>query len=406
MIGMTTTLTNLDPHDGAIGPMHKGPDAAELSPHVLALHTLAETLNRSRDLRTIMQIALSQILNTLGITYGVAYRLVDSAEVPDERVLSLVAWQGVSDTYVHQVSMLPLYGSMVAQAALTGRPLVWQVTEYPNLRLRQLLLAEGIQVGVTIPLIAQGQLLGALSLGAGQECILTEAGLQFLAVVGQLATSAIETTGLREAAQRPATQNEPSRTTRALHDSVVQHLYSMTLYAETITRLLDNEDKTQAADYVQSLHATALEALHEMHLLISELHPPELARIGLVAALQARFKALTGWSGIAGDFIVEGGELAGLLPLAMQQELYYIVLEALNNALKHAAARHIDVTLRFSNGSAMLDVCDDGIGLTADALDKTDGCGLRTMRERVQRMGGTLRIESAPRHGTQVHIAV
>lgn len=404
MIGLTTTLTPTNSNDGAENVAHRAPDVAGALQELTALYAVAEALNRAHDLRTMMQTALSQMVDTLGVAHGLAYRLIDSTEVPDEQCLSLVAWSGFSEAYVHQVTMLPLYGSMVAQAALTGQPMVWPVAQYPNLRLRQLLMAEGVHLGITIPLLAQGRLLGALSLGAGPDCVLTETGLRFLATVGQLASSGVETTRLREAVHRPASNSEPSRVTRALYDSVVQHLYSMTLYAETISRLLDSAENTQAADYVQSLHAIALEALHEMRLLLSELHPPELAKIGLVAALQARFKALTGWSGIAGDFVVEGGDMAGFLPLVMQQELYYVALEALNNALKHASAHRIEIALRVSNGSATLDVRDDGIGFGADEPGKTAGCGLRSMQERMQRIGGTLHIESAPGQGTQIRV--
>lgn len=388
MTSTTITSTHLVANDGA----------RELA----AQRTIADVLHRAIDLRTMMQVALEQIDITLDISRGLIYQLVDSPEALDEKCLFLVAWRGVSEGFLSQFSMMPLHGSVVAQAAAIGQPVVWDVTASPNLRLCQIYRAEGIDRMITVPLMVQGRLVGALNLGVAQERPLLAAELSFLTSVGQQISIALETARLRAAAERLTITGDRDRLTRTLHDSVIQNLYSMTLYAETIVRLLNTDDTTQAADYAQSLHAVSLEALHEMRLLISELHPPELAKIGLVAALQARLKALTGWGGITGELDADGGDLAGLLPLTVQQELYHIALEALNNAMKHAHARRIDVHLHFANGSAALEVRDDGIGFDPNAQRITDGGGLRSMIDRAQRIGGTLDIDTAPAQGTRI----
>lgn len=370
-----------------------------------SLSTVAEVANRTHDLRLIMQAALEQIAAILGISRGLAYRLANRAEAPDEQCLSLVAWLGFSETFLRQFSMMPLHGSLTAQAALAGQPLVWRVTDYPNARLRQEYAAEGIHLGVTVPLLVQGQIVGAFGLGLEETRTFSPAELQFLHVVAQQTSTAVEMSRLREAADQSMIAGEASHLARALHDSVTQHLYDLTLYAETITRLLDTHETAQAADYVQSMHAAALEALHEMRLLASELHPPELTKVGLAAALQARLIALTGWGGVTGDFVVNEGELAALLPLVVQQELYQIAQEALYNALKHAHARRIELSLSFGHGRVALAVRDDGVGFDAGSFNHAEGLGLRTMRERARRIGGTLRIDSTPGEGTQVHVS-
>ena len=93
------------------------------------------------------------------------------------------------------------------------------------------------------------------------------------------------------------------------------------------------------------------------------------------------------------------------LPPDREQELYRLVQEALNNVLKHAHAGRVRVRLGVANGIATLEVADDGIGFEP-ALQSAAGFGLRGMRERVERLGGSLRIESSPGAGTCLRVAV
>jgi signal transduction histidine kinase len=103
---------------------------------------------------------------------------------------------------------------------------------------------------------------------------------------------------------------------------------------------------------------------------------------------------------------VEGMAEAEWLPLAVQQELYQVAQEALNNSLKHAGADHLQVCLQVKADVVRLEVVDDGIGFDPTTAEATGGLGLPGMRERVQRIGGQLRIESAPGQGTTVSVEV
>ena len=89
----------------------------------------------------------------------------------------------------------------------------------------------------------------------------------------------------------------------------------------------------------------------------------------------------------------------------MQAELYHIAQEALNNTLKHAHAQRVDIYLSFSETSVKLQVCDDGVGFDA-ANPSRGGQGLAGMRERAQRIGGDLSVESAAGGGTTVTVQV
>ena len=94
------------------------------------------------------------------------------------------------------------------------------------------------------------------------------------------------------------------------------------------------------------------------------------------------------------------------LPAPVEEGLYRITQEALNNALKHAMASSVTVHLQVVDGRVRLDVCDNGVGFDREALDHREGMGLASMRERAKKLAGTLRVISAPGQGTRVCVWV
>ena len=159
---------------------------------------------------------------------------------------------------------------------------------------------------------------------------------------------------------------------------------------------------TRAAEHLRSLRDTSQDALREMRLLIFELRPPALEKTGLAEALRARLKAVEGRGGMVADLRVEGAEN---LPLAVQQELYQIAQEALNNVLRHAHAQHVTVSLAFGADFTRLEVADDGVGFDPVTAGEGGGQGLRGLRERAQRLGASLAVESEEGKGTRLSVA-
>jgi signal transduction histidine kinase len=142
-----------------------------------------------------------------------------------------------------------------------------------------------------------------------------------------------------------------------------------------------------------------------MRLLIFELRPPILERLGLAAALQARLQAVEGRAGLRTEFKTN---LEERLPPDVEEGLYRIALEALNNALKHAQARNIKVHLRQDEpgrtepARVTLEIADDGIGFDLATARERGGLGLSAMEERAAELGGRLTVESTPGSGTRI----
>jgi len=130
-----------------------------------------------------------------------------------------------------------------------------------------------------------------------------------------------------------------------------------------------------------------------MRLLVYELRPPELAKEGLVGALQQRLDTVEGRAGVEARLFVEGDVQ---LPPAVEEGLYRIAQEALNNALKHAAAASVIVRIRAEADRVELQVIDDGHGFEPTALSDRGGMGLVSMRERATNLKGVLSLSSSP----------
>jgi signal transduction histidine kinase/ligand-binding sensor domain-containing protein len=208
---------------------------------------------------------------------------------------------------------------------------------------------------------------------------------------------------LRQHEREKAIIDERNRLARELHDSVTQSLYSVTLFADAATRLLDTGQVPTAVGNLRKLRNTAKNALEEMRLLIFELRPPILEQQGLAAALEARLEAVEGRVGLKTQLRLEG---EGQLSPDVQEGLYRIALEALNNVLKHAQANCVTVSLTQAPQVSELKIVDDGVGFDLNTARKSGGLGLKGMKERAEQIGGQLMVTSEPGIGTTVQVEV
>lgn len=200
-----------------------------------------------------------------------------------------------------------------------------------------------------------------------------------------------------------AAMEERRRLARDLHDSVTQSLYSLTLLAEAARRLAKAGELERVEYQVGRLGDTAQQALKEMRLLVYELRPQALEQDGLIGALQHRLDAVEKRSGVNAHLIVETTDR---LPEPIESALYFIAQEALNNALKHAAATAVTLKIAGRPPHVSLEVIDNGRGFDPAAIVDRGGLGLISLRERAERLGGVLTIESAPDQGTRLRVDI
>lgn len=140
----------------------------------------------------------------------------------------------------------------------------------------------------------------------------------------------------------------------------------------------------------------------EMRALIFELRPESLEAEGLIAALKQQAAALEARHEIPVHTTL--GEEPDL-PLETKETLYRIAQEALHNTVKHARASRADLNLVYDARGIALEVSDDGAGFDPGE-DFSGHLGLKSMRERATRLGGTLQVESAPGEGTSIRVRI
>jgi signal transduction histidine kinase len=187
-----------------------------------------------------------------------------------------------------------------------------------------------------------------------------------------------------------AADNERQRLERNLHDGAQQRLVSLALQLRLVKASLE-KDPTSAEARLTEAEAELGQALDELRELARGIHPAVLSERGLAAALAT----LADRASLPVVLVrVPGNRLSDPIEAA----IYYLVAEAVTNVAKYAQATEARVSVERSNGIATVVVSDDGIG----GAEPTTGSGLVGLADRVEALGGRLRIDSPPGRGTRL----
>lgn len=192
-----------------------------------------------------------------------------------------------------------------------------------------------------------------------------------------------------------AQEGERRRIARELHDEIGQGLTAALL---SLKRVADRAPAELAGD-LRIVRDGVRASLDEVRQVARRLRPGVLEDLGLDSALRAVVAEFTEASGVAVE------RSTGPVPAGLTDEVelvvYRVAQECLTNVARHAGARRVRLDLRTEDGRLVLRVGDDGVGGV-----RTEGAGIRGMRERALLVGGTLRIDSRPGHGTGVRLTV
>lgn len=188
---------------------------------------------------------------------------------------------------------------------------------------------------------------------------------------------------------------ERARVGRELHESSAQWLAGLTLELAAMAR--DTADPETHAQLAR-MQETAQHVMEQVRALSETLHPRVLDDLGLAPALQ-HLARKTSERGIATTADTAGADAA--IPPHVASVLYDVAREAVANAARHAAPKHVELHLATEQGRARLEVRDDGQGMDVGEAER-GGFGLFSMRERVALVNGTFELESRPGDGTRV----
>lgn len=205
-------------------------------------------------------------------------------------------------------------------------------------------------------------------------------------------------------------EDERRSLARELHDELGQYVTAIKTFAVGIANKTkpngDNPGMPDIASHAQVIVSAANQIYDGMHNIVRQLRPGALDNLGLAETLKDAVSVYQAQNPEVKINLQLKGDLQGLGE-TISINLYRIVQESLNNALKYAQAKMIDVELtQTASGELHLNIQDDGIGMDVDAVDQTRHFGLIGMRERVQALRGSFNIEAAPNRGTAIHINI
>jgi signal transduction histidine kinase len=247
-----------------------------------------------------------------------------------------------------------------------------------------------------VELVVGTETVGVLLVGARRgDAGLRHADRALLAVVepalGVLARSLRLAAALGESRSRivEAAEVERRRLQRDLHDSVASAVTGVQFKLDAARASHPEAERTRHV--LDDASSDLRQVLASLRLVIDDLRPPELDRLGLAAALRIRWTRAVGRSGATVDIRVDAEPPAtppGALPAATEAAAYRIAVEATTNALRHSAARTIRIRLHAGNDALTVRVSDDG----GASPGWREGTGMRSMRERAEHLGGSLDI--------------
>ena len=250
----------------------------------------------------------------------------------------------------------------------------------------------------SFPVTHQGDLLGAITLRLHANDPMDPQKQRLVAGLASQAGLALRNVRLVEdlrASRRrivSAQDERAKRLERDIHDGAQQQLVALAVKIRLADSILDR-DTTAAHGMLAQLQGEANDALENLRDLARGIYPPLLADKGLAAALegQARKSAVP---------VALDASGVGRYPPEVEAAVYFCSLEALNNVAKYAAASSVDVRLAQSDGHLTFEIRDDGAGF--DTTGAAHGTGLQGMADRVEAIGGSLSVTSAPGAGTTV----
>jgi signal transduction histidine kinase len=254
------------------------------------------------------------------------------------------------------------------------------------------------------PIVKNGQTLACLCVANRQARIFSPDERELIAHIASQAGAVLERVELVENETARATIAERERLSREIHDTITQSLGWASFNAQTIQEYLSRGEIGAAQIQLDKQIAISRSLYNDARgLLLGLRTSPDLPLVAAVREYAARFSA---WSGVATTVDAEGFD-AVRLPPDTELQILRVVQEALSNVRKHANACNAYIVFQRADTWAQLTVTDDGQGLRPVGVNEGAGhYGMRSMCDRIEALGGSLKVYAHPAQGTVVEARI
>jgi signal transduction histidine kinase len=364
-----------------------------------ALSAAVLAVNRHQSVREVLQTIVSTARSLIGCRYA-------ALGVPDDLGgFGEFVVDGVSDEQWAAIGPLPRQHGLLAAMLREPKPqrmddvrkdprFGWWPAAHPVLK-----------DFLGAPITDGDEILGAIYLANHHNGRFADDDERLLTILAGHAAIALTNARLYESARELTLVEERHRVSRELHDAIAQKLFSLRLTAEAAAALV-RRDPARAETEMQEVRRLAAQATEELGQIVAELRPRELADTGLVETLRRRIQLL---DRVHDAHVTFTSTLPPKrLPASIEEVVLRVAEEALHNALRHASAATVTVTLApMGSAGVRCSIVDDGVGFDLPAADAASRrLGLASMRERARRVRGSLSVRSAPGQGTTVTLEV
>jgi signal transduction histidine kinase len=287
---------------------------------------------------------------------------------------------------------------MVGQAMKTGKPIIVPDLKLGDLRgdVQTVIHREGIQSFAHFPIVVDGKVVALFNVGYTRPNALNDNTVKLFTALVHRAALSIANMHLFEQTKDLAVMEERNRLARDLHDSAKQKAFAALAQLGTANGILKGK-ANGAQTHLSEAETLVYEVIQELTFLIQEIYPIALQEKGLPTTLREYIYEWENRNDATINLTVRNERK---LPLDTEQAVYRVIQEALANVARHSKARRAEIALVYNPDSLQITIADDGCGF--DMNQKAKGMGLRSMRDRIATVRGTVQIQSAPGQGTRV----
>jgi signal transduction histidine kinase len=283
-----------------------------------------------------------------------------------------------------------------------------------DVELKRIITLHNCRVAVCIPLVVGLDLYGALLFAHPDEGYFNPEQVELLDAIAQQAMVALQNarlySDLEQEKERIAEiqENTRNKLARDLHDGPTQSIGAIAMRVNFARRLLQREP-TQAAEELFKIEELARRTTKEIRQMLFTLRPLVLESEGLLGALEQLSEKMM--ENHSQNVVVEAKNgIVDDLEVGKQGVIFFIVEEAVNNARKHANAKHIWIRLKRRGDNLLLEIEDDGVGFNVEQVqanyEKRGSLGMVNLYERAELVNGILKIDTQPGRGTRILVTI
>lgn len=359
------------------------------------MNDFASTLTSTLELDEILNKTLALVMNYMKVEAGEIFLLED-----DRKTLRLVLHRGQAAEAFWTRTQFKINDGFVGIVAKTREPLISHDLTKDMRFVREAVVKAGFQQIACIPLETSENLVGVLSVATRNKTPIDERDIRLLTAVANWAALAIENARLHQNARRLAVLEERERIGMDLHDGIIQSIFGVGLSLENVSHLV-KENPQKAQEGIKHSIEDLNQTIRDLRSYILDLRPRQLNGEGLMDGLRrliSEYRAHT----LAEAALTGPKEPLDDLPQSHSLALFHICQESLANAAKHAAAKHVEVSVWVTSERVLMEVQDNGRGFESEKMNSSLGHGLANMRTRARNVGGEVDISSSPNEGTTV----